>query len=146
MTLEQSLKIKPVENCFREGRFLEIANDARNPNSTNTLFNDAAQMNYIKANPGEIGGNHYHHIKKETMVVLEGRALVALENPETKEKYRIEIDKGHLCTLEPEIAHAITSASPNEPVRYLEITNKAFDPENQRDDIYPYRVIDNCIV
>ena len=40
----------------------------------------------------------------------------------------------------------ITSASPNEPVRYLEITNKAFDPENQRDDIYPYRVIDNCIV
>ena len=140
--LEQSLNLTQIPNIFREGRFLEITNDFRSPHSTQNLMQKIQQINYIVALPGEIGGNHYHNEKWEKIVILEGELLVVLEEPNSRERYEEVVSPGNIITLVPKIAHAFASASETNPVRYLEITNKTFNPEKPIDDVFKYQVLD----
>jgi len=139
--LEESLNLTPPVHKAKEGRFIEVGNNIRMPESFPRFlktFNQQLNINTI--NLGEVSGNHYHKFKQEGILIVNGKARVLIENPETKEKYETLADAGYHFTLVSGIAHAIMTATEN-PLILIEATNMGFDKDNEQKDIYLYKLI-----
>lgn len=137
--LEESLRYRGVANMFREGRFIEALNMQRSLEDFENASKEMRQINYIRALPLEVGGNHFHRRKRETIIVLEGDLTVYLEDPVERTKFSTNVAMGKIITLQPNIAHALEAGQRGSS--YLEITNMAFDPENPKKDVFDYSII-----
>src|SRR5689334_9930201 len=62
---------------------------------------------YIQLKEGVARGNHYHDFKQEYVYLLEGEAILDLEDIQTKARDSIPVKAGDLAFLPTRIAHAI---------------------------------------
>jgi oxalate decarboxylase/phosphoglucose isomerase-like protein (cupin superfamily) len=64
--------------------------------------------------PGSQAGNHYHKVKHELYVAVNGEMTVTLENMDTKEQEHIEIseEQAEFVEVKPTIAHSVTAKTP----------------------------------
>jgi mannose-6-phosphate isomerase-like protein (cupin superfamily) len=88
---------------------------------------------YIQLKAGAARGNHYHHFKEEYFYVLEGEAILDLEDIETKGRESIPVQAGDLVFLPTRVAHAIRVLKAGHAIEFSPVR---FDPS----DIYRYVV------
>jgi quercetin dioxygenase-like cupin family protein len=55
---------------------------------------------------GAARGNHYHHIKHESIYILSGRLTLFYWLPEGSEIKQVTVEAGDLVTITPQLAHA----------------------------------------
>lgn len=92
-----------------------------------------AQVYLSTIAPNTIRGNHYHKTKKEFFVIMSGKALIVLEDVNTKERKEIICDSSeeHITRVSfgPNIAHAIKNTS-DKTIFLTAYTTKPYDPNN----------------
>jgi UDP-2-acetamido-2,6-beta-L-arabino-hexul-4-ose reductase len=89
----------------------------------------AGQIFVSRTRPGITRGNHYHHSKTEKFLVVEGSAIVRLENVSTGERVEHAIE-GHdyrVVDIPPGYTHSIENVGPGEMV-VLFWASEMFDP------------------
>ena len=83
--------------------------------------------------PGCVRGNHYHLHKEEHFALMSGRALVIVEDVDTKERREVELDASGERILKirvgPGVAHAIKNTDDRDVV-LCSYTNEEYDPDN----------------
>jgi UDP-2-acetamido-2,6-beta-L-arabino-hexul-4-ose reductase len=91
------------------------------------------------AYPGISKGHHYHLRKHEWFCVIKGRALLALEDIDTKQRTEIVMGEDNMVTVELPLrsAHAIKNTG-QEMMYLLAYTDEPFNPEDS--DTHSYKL------
>ena len=90
---------------------------------------DIAQIHFSVSKPGMVRGNHYHNRKVEWFCVVEGAALLLLEDIHSLEKVELVLSgaKPQVVKIPPTVTHAIKNIGNNS--MYLVVANnEVFDP------------------
>lgn len=133
--LSQIFTMQPRDVPDKPSRSLAVVWDARVP------LIEGYENKYMYTNTffskGVTAGNHYHNVKKELFIIIEGDFIVTLEDIVTKENEKIRMNaKDHSILYVPtRVAHAITSNSKNAILLVL-----ASSPA-QRDDEISYKLV-----
>lgn len=133
--LSQIFTMKPRDVPNKPSRSLSVLWDARVP------LIEGYENKYMYTNTffskGVTAGNHYHKVKEELFIVIEGDFIVTLEDILTKENEKIRINaRDHTVLYVPtRIAHAVTSNSKNAILLVI-----ASSPA-QRDDEIEYQLV-----
>ena len=79
--------------------------------------------------PGHVKGGHYHPEAVEWFTIIEGRAVLKLEDMETHEQREIEmsLDKAISVFIPNNVAHIVVNASDKDFI-LLAYTDKLYDP------------------
>lgn len=90
------------------------------------------QIYVVIAHPGESRGNHLHHHKSETFVVVKGEALVELwcddaAGSAEREACRLDGETPEALTVPPEVYHRITNCGQGELILVVH-SDELFDP------------------
>jgi len=129
-------KIKIIERkriIDSRGWFVKVINGYEEflPNSTGEIY-------LIQADIGESRANHYHPIAKEWFTLIQGKALMLIEDVNTKEKMQIILDEKKPKTIfTPNyIAHSFNNIGdiPYILVAYADVLYDAADT-------IPYKII-----
>lgn len=112
-------------NVDQRGSFTELIH---------TLHNGQVSVNISK--PGITKGEHWHHSKWETFVVVAGSGLIQLRKEGTGEiwNYRVSGDKIQAVHALPGYTHNIINLSETEDLVTVVYCNEVFDPD--RADTY----------
>jgi dTDP-4-dehydrorhamnose 3,5-epimerase-like enzyme len=89
------------------------------------------------AHPGVSKGHHYHLRKHEWFCVIKGRALLVLEDIDTKQRTEIPMGEDSMVTVELPLrsAHAIKNTG-DDMMYLLAYTDEPFDPQDQDTQAY----------
>lgn len=122
---------------------LRVYSDDRGSLAENTLQEVMANSEHFfisKSIPNIVRGNHYHKRKEEWFYIIKGKAEIAVEDIDTKERETITVsaDDNILVKMEPLKAHAIKSIGDEEMI-LLALINEVFDQEDP--DTYEYKVL-----
>ncbi len=92
------------------------------------------------AEPGAVKANHYHKRTWEWFCLLAGKALLALADPETGERWEVELDAERpvVVSVPPGIAHAFRNTG-TDIARLLAYADRPYDPRDP--DTIPYQVL-----
>ena len=87
--------------------------------------------------PGQAKGGHYHHEALEWFTVIEGEAILKLEDMDTHERRDIEmsLDKAISVFIPNNVAHVVVNNSDKDFI-LLAYTDKLYDPK----DTIPYTI------
>jgi quercetin dioxygenase-like cupin family protein len=88
----------------------------------------------IELRPGCVRGNHYHRAKEELIYVITGELVLAVEDPQTRERALLTMSAGDLAFIPIEVAHAL---QPLHPGHAVELSPTPFDEA----DIHPYPLL-----
>lgn len=79
--------------------------------------------------PGQAKGGHYHHEAVEWFTIIEGSAILKLEDMETHERREIEMpfEKAQTVFIPNGVAHIVVNNSDNNFI-LLAYTDKLYDP------------------
>ncbi len=137
-SLEERIFVMPADNYVvtKGGAIMEISRGKHSLRNNNAW---AEQENDAILNPGMTSGNHYHLIKREIIWLMHGPLLVYFEDIKTKEKLKIELMNGQIITLPTEVAHAFHNPN-NYSAFFTEKASLAFNPNNPKNDVYPYQL------
>ena len=84
-------------------------------------------------------GNHFHADKNEWLAITQGKAKIALEHVETKERKELEVDANAenivRVRILPNVAHAIKNIS-DTPLVIVAYTEKLYNPETVHQEHY----------
>lgn len=110
-------------------------------NSRPDIFEQMKHFFVSKSKTAVIRGNHYHQRKSEWFLVIQGEALVCLEDIKTKERQErcVSARDNLLFKTEPWQAHAIKNIGDEEMV-LLALVNEVFNQEDK--DTYPYNLVE----
>lgn len=75
-------------------------------------------MAYVKLLPGTIRGNHFHRFKKEWVYLIEGEALLLVQDIQTGEQSSLFLRAGDLVFIPTGIAHAFHCRSAGHAVEF----------------------------
>lgn len=97
---------------------------------------DCGQVSINISNPGITKGQHWHHSKWETFVVVSGRGLIQLRKEGSEEIWNYEVsgEKIQAIHMLPGYTHNIINLSNTEPLVTIMYCNEKFDPN--RADTY----------
>lgn len=97
---------------------------------------NCGQVSINISNPGITRGQHWHHSKWETFVVVSGRGLIQLRKEGSEEIWNYEVsgDKIQAVHMLPGYTHNIINLSNTEPLVTVMYCNEKFDPN--RADTY----------
>lgn len=119
MSLGELYELKARQNPNKPGRELFVLYDKKSP------IIDGFEINYEYYvefhNKGSKAGDHYHKLKKEIFIPINGDFIVSLIDPKTKENETINLnEKDHLVLYIPSmIAHTVTSKNENSKLLIL---------------------------
>jgi dTDP-4-dehydrorhamnose 3,5-epimerase-like enzyme len=89
--------------------------------------------------PGGLRGNHFHRDKSEWLCIVQGKARIALEHVETKERKELELDAGAekivRVKIPPNVAHAIKNVS-QVPLVIVAYTDRLYNPKTVHQEHY----------
>lgn len=90
---------------------LEVKTDSRGSLVEAFKFPNDGQLFYIKINPNETRGNHYHTRKTERFLVIEGSATIVAKDRKTDNTMNVTVgaDKPMVVTISPNHTHYIAS-------------------------------------
>ena len=74
--------------------------------------------------PERVRGNHYHKVKEEFVYILQGKALLVIEDLQTNLRESTLLETGNLDFIPTGIAHALR---PTEPGQAIEFSSARFD-------------------
>lgn len=96
----------------------------------------SGQVSINISNPGITRGQHWHHSKWETFVVVSGHGLIQLRKEGTDEvwNYKVSGEKIQAVHMLPGFTHNIINLSETEPLVTVMYCNEKFDPN--RADTY----------
>lgn len=91
--------------------------------------------------PGQAKGGHYHPEAVEWFTIIEGNAILKLEDMETHERRDIEMpfEKAQTVFIPNNVAHVVVNNSDKNFI-LLAYTDKLYDPA----DTIPYNIIAHC--
>ncbi|NPA53462.1 MAG: hypothetical protein GXO21_02205 [Aquificae bacterium] len=136
MSLKEKIEIIPRKKLVdKRGWFLK-AIDGKEKN----LPDYTGEIYLTSAVKGEVRGNHYHEEATEWFTLIHGKATLFLEDINTKEKMKIEMDseKPFTVVIPPYVAHAFVNFD-EEPFILLAYTDRLYDPK----DTIKYKVYEN---
>jgi dTDP-4-dehydrorhamnose 3,5-epimerase-like enzyme len=99
----------------------------------NFLPDKMGEIYITTANPGAFRGNHYHKKTSEWFTVFEGKALLILEDPNTKEHLELEANFDNLKTfyIPAGIAHVFYNPESNtDRFSLIAYADNIYDPED----------------
>lgn len=101
---------------------------------------DRGQVSVSVTRPGRTRGNHWHHTKHETFVVVHGHGLIRLRQVGQSEVVEFEVSGERLQAVEmiPGYSHSMVNLSDSEDLVALIWANEPFDPA--RPDTYMQEV------
>jgi len=136
INLESSLDLRKFDNSVMQGRLQEIFRG--NIDLTKKL-GELRQVTMHLLKPDRVGGNHYHKMKYEIIAHLTGNPIqVHLMNPQTKERFSTEVQRGYKFDLVPNIAHSLYC--PEGKACLIEFTNLPFSEADLEKDLYRLNV------
>jgi len=80
---------------------------------------------YVELRSDAIRGNHYHEMKDEVIYVIDGKILMVVEDPVSKERDSFPLVSGELAVIPVRIAHAFRTVTPGHA---MEWSKARFDP------------------
>lgn len=91
---------------------------------------DCGQVSINISNPGVTRGQHWHHSKWETFIVVSGHGLIQLRKEGTDEVWNYEVsgEKIQAVHMLPGFTHNIINLSNTEPLVTVMYCNEIFDP------------------
>ena len=91
---------------------------------------DCGQVSINISNPGVTRGQHWHHSKWETFIVVSGHGLIQLRKEGTDEVWNYEVsgEKIQAVHMLPGFTHNIINLSDTEPLVTVMYCNEIFDP------------------
>ena len=101
------------------------------------VYDDSEGIRYlacIELCKGAVRGNHYHEHKQESIYVIAGEILLAVEDIATKERASFSLVSGDLALIPVRIAHGFRTVLPGQGIEW---SPTRFDAK----DIYPYPLI-----
>lgn len=100
---------------------------------------DSGQFSFFTAHPSITRGGHYHHVKTEKFLVIQGKALFKFRHIVTDEFYEIETsgDKSEVVETVPGWSHDITNVGDEEMIVML-WANENFNPKAP--DTVPFKI------
>ena len=118
---------------------LERKTDSRGDLAEIVKANGHGQFFFSRTKPGIIRGNHYHELKVEKFIVLEGEALIKFRNLATDEKgeYSISGRDLNVVDIPPGWTHSIQNVGTTDMI-VLFWASEVFDAD--RPDTYPAEV------
>ena len=129
----EKVVVRKATNEAKDGRLIEIA---RGRAQVEDFCEGREQITGHALKPGEIGGDHYHKIKEETIYFIYGDIELYLRDIESgKEKTRIR-KSGEIVYIPTKVFHSLKNPSKTEMVVFLETSNLAFNPNDERNDVY----------
>lgn len=103
------------------------------------LPDEMGEIYLISAHAGEARANHYHPLANEWFTVVQGSALIILEDVETRQRSEIRMSSGDPCTIfvPAGVAHAVVADLPEvSPMLLIAYSDRRYDPK----DTIPYRL------
>lgn len=127
----------PAENLIRD---VAAHSDRRGSFAELLRTPDRGQVSVSITKPGMTRGNHWHHTKHETFVVLHGRALIRLRRVGQEDVVEFEVSGKRLQAVEmvPGYSHSMVNLSDTEDLVALIWASEPFDPA--RPDTYAQEV------
>lgn len=82
--------------------------------------------------PGQAKGGHYHPVAVEWFTLIQGSAILKLEDVESHEKREIEmsLEKAITVFIPNNVAHVVVNSSNDKDFILLAYTDKLYDPED----------------
>ena len=82
--------------------------------------------------PGQAKGGHYHPVAVEWFTLIQGSAILKLEDVESHEKREIEmsLEKAITVFIPNNVAHVVVNNSTDKDFILLAYTDKLYDPED----------------
>lgn len=82
--------------------------------------------------PGQAKGGHYHPVAVEWFTLIQGSAILKLEDVESHEKWEIEmsLEKAITVFIPNNVAHVVVNNSNDKDFILLAYTDKLYDPED----------------
>lgn len=82
--------------------------------------------------PGQAKGGHYHPVAVEWFTLIQGSAILKLEDVESHEKREIEmsLEKAITVFIPNNVAHVVVNNSNDKDFILLAYTDKLYDPED----------------
>lgn len=105
------------------------------------LKNAGIQEVYLLyTNPGGIRGNHYHNITHEYFLVVSGKAVIALEDPEANKYKSLELaaEDNLLLKVPPGVAHAFKNDEKEQLIMLALSTREYSDSDT---DTFPRQLL-----
>jgi mannose-6-phosphate isomerase-like protein (cupin superfamily) len=65
-----------------------------------------------------VRGNHYHEVKEEFVYILAGKALLVVEDVESKARSSTELQTGDQVFIATRIAHALRPVCPGQAIEF----------------------------
>lgn len=95
------------------------------------LTNRTGEVYLTMGKPGQSKGGHYHPKAQEWFTVIEGKAILKLEDVETKERKEIEmsLDSAQSVYVPNNVAHIFDNASDTDFI-VLAYTDLLYDPSD----------------
>ena len=137
MEVGEIRKHKP-RNLAKDGRLIELA---RGREDVERYVANTNQITAHNLKPGEVGANHYHDFKVETIQAID-QIEVHYEDIASKKRGTTTLEPGEVIHIPIRIAHAVRNPSEDEKAAFLERSNLAFNPADPRYDCHPYKLID----
>ena len=127
MALIEKIQIIPRRLIRDErGWFLKVitGKEERLPSYTGEIY-------LTMGTPGHIKGGHYHDVATEWFTLIEGNAILMLEEIQTHETMNLSLGLEDAVTIvvPPGIAHAFKNTS-NQDFIVLAYTDKLYDPND----------------
>ena len=88
---------------------------------------------FIELRDGTVRGNHFHKTKQEFIYLIRGRALLLVEDTQSKAQDRAPMEPGDLIFIPTGVAHRLEVLQTGQAVEFSETR---FDPT----DTYPYQL------
>jgi uncharacterized RmlC-like cupin family protein len=79
----------------------------------------------IELRAGAARGNHFHRVKHESIYLLQGKALLLVEDAGTRERAEIHLEAGDLAVVSPGVVHTIKTIDAGYAI---EFAPTRFDP------------------
>jgi len=73
---------------------------------------------YIELRAGSVRGNHYHTTKQEWIYLVQGEAVLGVEDIETKARETLPLKAGDLAFISSGVAHAIRTVQPGHAIEF----------------------------
>jgi len=80
---------------------------------------------YIELRQDSIRGNHLHRVKEEQVYIIQGEALLVIQEPSSGKKESINLSPGDLVKISTGIAHALKAVQRGHGI---EFSTAQFDP------------------
>jgi len=73
---------------------------------------------FMELRAGGIRGNHYHRVKEEGVYVIQGEAVLLVEDVQSKARDSVPLQAGDLAFIPPGVAHALRTVQPGQAIEF----------------------------